>query len=94
MANSNPDQFKLNDSRIRRGDIALLLNTRGRPEMLAEVFDSLRVTTARKDKVALWLYVDDDDKVTRAAIDGGKFPNPGFPVHWHIGPSPPDWGQT
>ena len=47
-----------------------------------------------KDKVALWLYVDDDDQVTRAAIDGGKFPELGFPVHWHIGPRTPDWGQT
>jgi hypothetical protein len=38
--------------------------------------------------------VDDDDHVTRAAIDGGKFPELGFPVHWHIGPRTPDWGQT
>src|SRR5664280_74630 len=79
---------------IKRGDIAVLLSTRGRPDMLLEVFDSLRATTVRKDKVALWLYVDDDDHVTRAAIDGGKFPELGFPVHWHIGPRTPDWGQT
>ena len=69
---------------IKRGEIAILLSTRGRPDMLLEVFESLRGTTVRKDKVALWLYVDDDDQVTRAAIDGGKFPDLGFPVHWHI----------
>ena len=79
---------------IKRGDIAIMLSTRGRPDMLLEVFESLRATTARKDKVALWLYVDEDDQVTRAAIDGGKFPELGFPVHWHIGPRTPDWGQT
>ena len=79
---------------IKRGEIAILLSTRGRPDMLLEVFESLRATTVRKDKVALWLYVDDDDRVTRAAIDGGKFPELGFPVHWHIGPRTPDWGQT
>jgi hypothetical protein len=62
--------------------------------MLAEVFESLRTSTARKDRVSLWLYVDDDDDVTRAAIEKGAFPDPGFPVHWHIGPRTPDWGQT
>jgi hypothetical protein len=91
MASANPDQFRLDASKIRRGDIALLLNTRGRPEKLVEVFDSLRLTTRQKDKVSLWLCVDDDDDLTRSAIDAGKFPDPGFPVRWNIGPSPPDW---
>ena len=91
MASAKPDQFRLDDSKIRRGDIALLLNTRGRPEKLVEVFDSLRQTTVQKDSVSLWLLVDDDDNLTRSAIDAGKFPDPGFPVHWQIGPSPQDW---
>ena len=88
MASAKADQFRLNDSKIRRGDIALLLNTRGRPEKLVEVFDSLRLTTKQKDKVSLWLCVDDDDHPTLSAKDAGKFPDPGFPVHWQIGPSP------
>ena len=79
---------------IKRGEIAILLSTRGRPDMLLEVFESLRATTVGKDRIALWLYVDDDDQVTRAAINSGKFPELGFPVHWHIGPRTPDWGQT
>src|ERR1035438_10275325 len=78
MASAKPDQFRLDDSKIRRGDIALLLNTRGRPEKLVEVFDSLRQTTVQKDSVSLWLLVDDDDNLTRSAIDAGKFPDPGF----------------
>jgi hypothetical protein len=40
------------------------------------------------------LSVDDDDDATRGAIDSGKFPELGFPVHWHIGPRTPDCGQT
>lgn len=80
--------------KIKHGEIAILLSTRGRPEKLLEVFHSLRATTAQKDKVALWLYVDDDDSVTRSAIDGGKFPELGFPVHWHVGSRTPDWGRT
>lgn len=81
-------------SQIKRGEIAILLSTRGRPHMLLEVFQSLNTSTKVKDKVALWLYVDEDDQVTREAIDGGKFPDLGFPVHWHIGPRTPDWGRT
>lgn len=79
---------------INRGEIAILLSTRGRPEKLLEVFGSLKTSTVGKDKIALWLYVDDDDTVTRKAIDSGIFPDPGFPVHWHIGARTPDWGRT
>ena len=71
---------------IRRGEISLIMATRARPESLAEVFTSLKANTAQKDKLSIWLYVDEDDQVTRQAIDKGTFPDPGFPVHWHIGP--------
>jgi hypothetical protein len=91
MASAKPDQFRLDDSKIRRGEIAILLNTRSRPEKLAEVFDSLRLTTRQKDKISLWVCIDDDDDLTRAAIDAGKLPDPGFPLHWNFGPSPQDW---
>ena len=40
---------------IKRGEIAILLSTRGRPEKLLEVFDSLRDSTVRKDNTTLWL---------------------------------------
>jgi hypothetical protein len=91
MSSANPAQFQLDDSKINRGTIAILLGTRGRPEKLVEVFDSLRLTTAQKDRIAMWLYVDDDDHRTRAAIDAKSLPDPGFPVHFHIGPSPQEW---
>jgi len=79
---------------IKQGEIAILLSTRGRPEKLLEVFTSLQKSTVGKDRISLWLYVDDDDQVTRKAIDGKIFPELGFPIHWHIGPRTPDWGQT
>src|SRR5690242_18656489 len=78
---------------INRGDIAILLSTRGRPEKLQEVFSSLKASTVDKNKTSLWLYVDDDDTVTRKVIDAKGFPELGFPVHWHIGHRTPDWGQ-
>ena len=79
---------------IREGEIAIIMATRGRPEMLAEEISTLKDNTVQKDKTALWIYVDDDDDITRNAINGGKFPDPGFPVHWHFGPRPPALGQA
>jgi hypothetical protein len=69
------------------GEIVIIMATRGRPQMLAEVFASLKQNTAQPDKVHLWLYVDEDDNVTRAAVDGGTLKDAGVQVHWHIGPN-------
>ncbi len=79
---------------IKRGEIVILLSTRGRPEKLVEVFNSLQKSTADKVRTKLWLYVDEDDTVTRQAIDSKRFVDPGFPVIWNIGPRTPEWGQT
>ena len=65
--------------------VTVLIVTRARPKMLAEVFASLATSTTRKDCAAIWLYVDEDDRVTRDAIAANEFPDPGLPVHWHIG---------
>jgi hypothetical protein len=81
-------------SRTSGGNLALIIATRGRPQKLAEVFQSLKNHTARKDLTSLWLYVDEDDAVTRRAIEANEFPDPGFPVHWHIGPQTASLGDT
>src|SRR4051794_33502046 len=78
----------------RAGDISILLATRSRPEMLAEFFDSLRATTARKDLVSLWLYVDDDDAITLEAIRKKSLPDPGVTIHWHVAPQPGGLGEA
>jgi hypothetical protein len=65
--------------------ITLLLPTRGRPEMLGQVFDSLEHATARKDKVAVWLYIDHDDAPTLEAIQSGRFGKYSFGIHWVVG---------
>ena len=79
---------------IRKGEISMLLATRGRPELLAESLETLKAHTAQKDKTVLWAYVDEDDEVTRRAIDAGKMPDPGLTIHWHIGPRTPGLGET
>jgi hypothetical protein len=70
---------------IHSGEICIIMATRGRPEMLAEVFASLKTNTAQKDKVSIWLYVDVDDAATRAAIDAGKLSDAGVKINWHFG---------
>jgi hypothetical protein len=79
---------------IRQGEISMLLATRGRPELLAESLETLKAHTARKDRTVLWAYVDEDDEVTRRAIEAGKMPDPGLTIHWHIGPRTPGLGET
>ena len=93
MNEPNQTPPALSKAGIRSGEICILMATRGRPGMLAEEISSLKENTADKAKLTLWLYVDEDDQVTRDAIAGGKFPDPGFPVHWHIGPRTPGLGE-
>jgi hypothetical protein len=73
--------------------LSLLLPTRGRPAMLKQVFDSMEQTVARKDKVAVWLYIDHDDQVTQDAIAAGNFKGYSFGIHWVIGHQPASLGE-
>jgi hypothetical protein len=75
----------MNARSVRKGEIAIIMATRGRPQMLAEVFASLKANTAKTDLVSIWLYVDQDDTVTREAIDSGKLSDAGIRVNWHFG---------
>ncbi len=78
---------------VHKGELCVILATRGRPQMLSEMFESLRQSTARKDLTSVWLYVDEDDLVTQQSIDRKSFPDPGMPVHWQIGPQTGGLGQ-
>lgn len=68
-----------------RDHLSLLLPTRGRPQMLAEVFESLEKTVKRKDKFAVWLYIDHDDQVTLDAINAGNFKKFTYSINWVVG---------
>jgi hypothetical protein len=85
---------KPSDPKIRQGEICVVLATRGRPQLLAEMFESLRTNTSRKDLVSLWIYIDEDDAVTREARDSGRLPDPGIPLHWYVGPQTGGLGQA
>jgi len=83
----------MNASQIHPGEICLIMSTRGRPKMLAEVFAALKNHTVQKEKVSLWLYVDEDDSATRQAIDDGQLSDAGVQLHWHIGGQRPGYGE-
>jgi hypothetical protein len=74
------------DPTIRQGEISIIFATRGRPELLVDVFNSLGRNTAKKDLTSVWIYVDDDDTATLQAIEKKIFPDAGIPVHWHVAP--------
>src|SRR5690349_4618288 len=93
MNGNEPTILDRAKSGIRTGEISILCGTRGRPEMLAKSFASLKATTVQKDKTHLWVYVDADDQVTRQAIDAGDIPDPGVQLHWHIAPRTAGLGQ-
>ena len=81
-------------SAVRRGEISILLATRGRPELLTQSLAALKTSTAQKDKTVLWVYVDEDDEPTRQAIAAGSMVDPGLKVNWHVGPRTPGLGET
>lgn len=83
----------MNPAQIHRGEICLIMATRGRPHMLADVFAALKQHTVQKEKVSLWLYVDEDDAVTRKAIADDTLNDAGVQLHWHIGQQTSGLGQ-
>ena len=78
---------------IKPGEITILIATRARPEMLAEVFASLKANTVRKDKTSLWLYVDEDDQITRRAIEENRWLERGKKVNGRAIPGDAGWWQ-
>ncbi len=84
----------MNAAQVNPGEISVIMATRGRPEMLAQVFASLKANTTQKDKVSLWIYVDEDDAVTRQAVDDGLLRDAGVQLHWHYGPQTPSLCET
>lgn len=78
---------------VHRSEICLIMATRGRPQLLAEVFAALKQNTAQPDQVSLWLYVDEDDAVTRDAIAAGRLDDAGVQLHWHISGQTSGLGQ-
>jgi len=66
--------------------ISILIPTRGRPNYLKNVFDSIEDTTKDKSLVDVWIYVDDDDVATKQFIDTYPKDKYSFKIAYVFGP--------
>ncbi len=66
--------------------ISFLLPTRGRPVTLRQFFVSLEESTKKKSLIDAWVFVDEDDAVTRNRVEAGDFQNFSFKINWVIRP--------
>ena len=65
--------------------ISFLLPTRKRPEKLKKLLDSISATTHRKQLVDVWVYVDNDDCVTRDFSKSDTVKQYDFDITWIFG---------
>ncbi len=61
--------------------ISILFPTRGRPQFLKCLFDSLEETTRDPGQVDVWLYEDDDDRLTADFLSSEECGSYSFRVH-------------
>ncbi|MCP4603018.1 MAG: hypothetical protein GY847_21295 [Proteobacteria bacterium] len=72
--------------------ISILVPTRGRPECVSRLFDSIEATTQEKQLIDVWMYVDEDDLETRqlAQKEASRY---AFPIHTVVGPRTHTMGE-
>lgn len=73
--------------------ISLLLPTRGRPEYLDRVFNSIASTIGDAEGIDAWIYVDHDDHVTKQYIHSKSYLRYPFKVNWVLGERTLSQGQ-
>jgi ADP-heptose:LPS heptosyltransferase/glycosyltransferase involved in cell wall biosynthesis/predicted O-methyltransferase YrrM len=73
--------------------VSLLLPTRGRPEYLDKVFDSIANTVGDAEGIDAWIYVDHDDHVTKQYIHSQSYLRYPFKVSWVLGERTLSQGQ-
>ncbi|MBL7145177.1 MAG: glycosyltransferase, partial [Phycisphaerae bacterium] len=73
--------------------ISLLIATRGRPEYLDKVFDSIGRTVGNADGIDVWIYVDNDDDITNEYISSKAYLKYPFKINWVLGERTLSMGQ-
>lgn len=73
--------------------VTVLIPTRGKPEAVDLVFRRFDETVARRDLLDVWIYVDDDDEVTRGYIAEGKWRRFDLDINWHVAPQKNSMGE-
>ncbi|MBF0227302.1 MAG: hypothetical protein HQK76_17795, partial [Desulfobacterales bacterium] len=65
--------------------ISLLLPTRKRHTQLKKLFDSIEENTQDKKLIDVWVYVDEDDELTKLFIHNNTWIKYNFKINWIIG---------
>ncbi len=73
--------------------IGILVPTRGRPQMLRALFDSIALTASRPDLIEVSIYCDNDDVATRALVDSEHPPQYPFTIRFFCGPRTATQGE-
>lgn len=76
-----------------KNKISMLMPTRGRPEKLDAALRQFDATVHHHHLFDAWIYVDEDDGITREYIDSGCWKNMGYKVNWVIKPGTLTIGQ-
>ncbi|MCK4820511.1 hypothetical protein KA005_32400, partial [bacterium] len=61
-----------------------LIPTRGRPEYLDKVFDSIGRTVGNADDIDAWINVDNDDDITKSYISSNSYLRYPFKINWVV----------
>jgi ADP-heptose:LPS heptosyltransferase/glycosyltransferase involved in cell wall biosynthesis/predicted O-methyltransferase YrrM len=73
--------------------VSLLLPTRGRPEYLDKVFDSIANTVGDAEGIDVWIYVDHDDRITKQYAHSQSYLRYPFKINWVLGERTLSQGQ-
>jgi len=65
--------------------ISLLIPTRGRPKSLEKTLDSFERTVSNADSIDVWIYVDNDDDITKEYIRSKSYLRYPFKINWVFG---------
>jgi len=73
--------------------ISVLIPTRGRPEGIRRVLENFQRAVEQKALFDVWIYVDDDDRLTLDYIESGHWRTLDYRVHWHVAPGKASMGE-
>ncbi len=73
--------------------ISLLLPTRARLEYLNKSLDSIERTVSDTNSIDVWIYVDNDDDITKSYINSNSYLRYSFKINWVLGERTISQGQ-
>ena len=73
--------------------ISLLMATRERPDYLSKTLDSIERTVSDPNSIDIWVYVDNDDDITKSYISSNSYLRYPFKINWVVRERTASMGQ-